>query len=60
MSDEPSHTDHTDEPRLYDLLDDAGKAWLDRLVDAINAGAYEEAVKVFEADEAAIERDLAS
>lgn len=56
MSDQP---DPSDEPRFRDTLDDAGKAWVDRLIDAINAGAYEEAAKVVAADEAAIERDLA-
>lgn len=57
MSDQPSPAD---EPTLYDLLDDEGKAWCDRVIDWFNAGGYAEAAKAFAADEAAIEGDLAS
>jgi hypothetical protein len=41
---------------LGELLDDPGKAWLEDVVDAFNAGGYEQAVEVFLADEAAIQR----
>jgi hypothetical protein len=41
---------------LYHLLDEAGKAWFDGVVDAFNAGGYEDAVEAFVADEAAAER----
>ena len=42
------------EPRLYDLLDDAGREWLDEIVRLFNDGAYDEAVEAFVADEAAV------
>lgn len=44
---------HQDDKPLYEMLDDAGKAWFDRVVDAFNAGGYEDALKGFLADEAA-------
>lgn len=44
-------------PRLYDLLDDAGREWLDELVRLFNDGAYGEAVDAFLADEAAVHGD---
>ncbi len=40
-------------PSLYELFDDAGRAWLDELVRLFNDGAYTEAVDRFLADEAA-------
>lgn len=51
--------DSKDGPSLYELLNDDGKASCDRFVEWVKAGGYAEAAKVFAANEAAIERDLA-
>lgn len=42
------------QPRLYDLVDDAGREWLDEIVRLFNDGAYTEAIDAFVADEAAV------
>ena len=55
MSDQPKPTE---QPRFRDMLDNAGKAWLDEFIVWFNAAGYEEAVKAFLADEEAIEHDL--
>ena len=57
MSDQ---TKPTEEPRFRDLVDDAGKAWLDEIIEAVRAGGYEEIAKRVAVDEEAIERELAS
>lgn len=44
-------------PPLYELFDDAGRAWLDELVRLVNDGGYTEAVNAFLADEAAVHGD---
>lgn len=51
MSDNASRAD---ERPLHEQLDDAGKAWFDQVVEAFNAGGYEDAVAAFLADEAAV------
>lgn len=47
-------TPAANQPRLYDVVDDAGRAWLDEIVRLFNDGAYAEAVEGFLADEAAV------
>jgi len=46
-------TEHAEALRLYDAFDDAGRAWLDEVVDAFNHGGYTEAVQALLADEEA-------
>jgi len=46
-------TTHVDRPPLYEVFDDAGKAWLDQVVQAFNEGGYQQAVNALLADEAA-------
>lgn len=55
MSEHPIATDSR--PPLYEVFDDAGRAWLDELVRLVNDGAYTEAVDALLADEAAIHGD---
>jgi hypothetical protein len=51
----PEHSGTADvRPSLYELFDDAGRAWLDELVRLLNDGAYTEAVDNFLAAEAAL------
>jgi len=46
-------TEQAEVLRLYDAFDDAGRAWLDQVVDAFNHGGYTEAVQALLADEEA-------
>jgi hypothetical protein len=48
-----SSAGQVDRPRLYDVFDDEGRAWLDEVVRAFNEGGYTEAVDAFLTDEAA-------
>ena len=50
MSETP--TQHFERPLLSDAFDDAGRAWLDEIVSAFNAGDYTEAVQALLVDEA--------
>lgn len=42
-------------PSLHDLFDDRGQQWLGEIIDAVNDGAYAEAVETVLEDEARLD-----
>ena len=46
-------TEKLERPLLWDAFDDAGRKWLDEVVQAFNDGGYSEMVSALLADEAA-------
>lgn len=49
-----STSDHLERPRLYEVFDDEGRAWLDEIARVFNDGGYTEARDAFLSDEAAV------